>query len=69
MTFKRGDKAKAVHDVALGEDIVIRTGCPHLSAHRYAQSQVRRPFYLRDDVAENEFVVKGLVDTDLEHAG
>ena len=74
MTFKRGDKVKTAHDVALGQDVVIRRGCAGRIAQRVGTLNAELShkyvvlFTFRDDIAENEIIVKGLVDADLEHA-
>lgn len=70
MTFKRGDKVKAARDVALGQDVVIRTGCPGRISQRLGTLNHKYVvlFTSRHDIAENEIIVKGLVDADLEHA-
>jgi hypothetical protein len=68
MTFKRGDKVKAARDVALGQDVVIRAGCPGRIGQRLGTLNHKYVvlFTSRDDIAENEIIVKGLVDADLE---
>ena len=70
MTFKRGDKVKTARDVALGQDVVIRSGCAGRIAQRVGTLSHKYVvlFTSRDDIAENEIIVKGLVDADLEHA-
>ena len=67
MTFKRGDKVKAARDVALGQDIVVRTGCPGRIAQRMGALTHKYVviFTSRDDISENEIIVKGLADADL----
>ena len=56
--------------MALGEDIVIRTGCPGRIAQgiRRLSHKYIVLFTSRDDIAENEIIVKGLMNADLEHA-
>ena len=70
MTFKRGDKVKAARDVDLGQDVVIHRGCPGRIAQRIGALNHKYVvlFTSRDDISENEIIVKGLVDADLEHA-
>ena len=70
MTFKRGDKVKASRDVALGLDVVIRSGCPGRIAQRIGALNHKYVvlFTSRDDTAENEIIVKGVMDVDLERA-
>ncbi len=70
MTFKRGDKVKAARDVDLGQDVVIRHGCPGRVAQRFGALNHKYVvlFTSRDDISENEIIVKGLSDADLEHA-
>ena len=62
MTFKRGDKVKAARDVALGLDVVIRAGCPGRVGQRIGALSHTYVvlFTSRDDIAENEIIVKDL---------
>jgi hypothetical protein len=62
VTFKRGDNVKAARDVALGQDIVVRAGCPGRIAQRIGALNHKYVvlFTSRDDIAENDIIVKGL---------
>jgi len=69
MSFKRGDKVTATRDLELGQDVVIRAGCPGRVSQRIGTLAAKYTvlFTSRNDSSENEIILKGLHDADLQH--
>jgi len=70
MSFKRGDKVTAARDLKLGQDVMICAGCPGRVSQRIGTLNAKYVvlFTSRDDGSENEIILKGLHDADLQPA-
>ena len=68
MTFKRGDRVTAAHDLKLGQDLAIRAGCPGRVSQRIGALHVKYTvvFISRDDPSQNEIIAKGLSEADVQ---
>jgi len=69
MTFERGHEVAAAHDIPLGFDVVIRSGCPGRVVQRIGSLVPKYTvrFLSRNDQVQNKLVIRDLVDADLDY--